>query len=142
MNENKLTIISATVARLFMGFVFFIFGLNYFFHFINLHGYYGPPSKALFAPMAPRVEALITALIDTGYLFQTNKIIQVVAGLLLLSNRFVPMALVVLAPITLNIFLFNTILNPSGFAPGMALLLANIYLGYIYRDNYRGLFKP
>ena len=131
----------ATVARLIMGLIYFVLGLNYFFHFINLHGYYGSASEALLEPMPPRAENLINSLIDTGYLFQLNKIVQISGGLLLIINRFVPFALIILAPITINIFLFNTVLNPSGFAAGIVLLFANIYLAYSYWENYKGLFK-
>lgn len=131
-----------TMARLFLGLVYFVFGLNYFLHFINLHGYYAPPEDALFEPMSQHGELLINSLVDTGYLFQLNKIVQIIGGLLLIIKRFVPIVLIILAPITLNIFLFNTVLNPSGFVAGIALLASHLYLAYIYRDSYKSLFIP
>jgi hypothetical protein len=90
--------------------------------------------------MSQHGELLINSLIETGYLFQLNKVVQIIGGLLLIVKRFVPIALIILAPITLNIFLFNTLLNPSGFVAGIALLATNLYLAYIYRDSYKSLF--
>ena len=128
------------IARIIFGAVYFVFGLNYFVHIINLHGSYGLPEDALLEPMSRNGELLINSLIETGYLFQLNKVVQIIGGLLLIVKRFVPIALIILAPITLNIFLFNTLLNPSGFVAGIALLATNLYLAYIYRDSYKSLF--
>src|SRR6266404_1296969 len=91
-----------TAARLFLGLVFTVFGLNFFLHFI--------PAP----PPAPRAGAFAGALFASGYLFPLLKTTEVVAGLLLLSGRFVPLALAVLAPIIVNIVGFHLFLAPSG----------------------------
>src|SRR5438876_10334451 len=84
-----------TAARLFLGLVFTVFGLNFFLHFL--------PTP----PLTPRAGAFAGALFATGYLFPLLKITEVVAGLLLLSNRFVPLALAVLAPVVINVVGFH-----------------------------------
>lgn len=75
-----------------------------------------------------------------GYFYPMQKIIQIVGGLSLLSNWYAPFFAVVLFPISLNVFLFHTILVPSGWLMGVFLLLPNILLGLGYRACYRGLF--
>ena len=114
------------VARVLMGLFFFVFGLNGFLHFL--------PQPPLEGPAG----AFAGALAATGYMFPLIKGTEVVAGALLLSNRFVPLALVLLAPVVVNIAAFHTFLTPPN---GMAyfLLVANAYLGWAYRDAFRGM---
>src|SRR5437868_5904386 len=75
-------------ARTLLGLVFFVFGLNGFLHFIPQNG--TPPEGAA---------AFAGALFKTGYMFPLLKGVEVLAGLSLLGNRFVPLALALLAPI-------------------------------------------
>jgi hypothetical protein len=79
----------ATISRLLMGLMFFVFGLNGFLNLIP------PPSD----PMPEGAVAFATALGATGYMFPLVKGTEIVVGLLLLANRFVPLALVVLTPV-------------------------------------------
>jgi len=112
------------VARILMGFVFFVFGLNGFLHFL--------PNP----PLEGKALAFIGALVGTGYLFALVKGVEVVVGALLLANRFVPLALAVIAPIVVNIFLFHMVLAPPN-PIAVLLLAANVYLAWVYRDAYR-----
>src|SRR5580765_7804474 len=98
---NTIRKVIPTGARLFLGLVFTIFGLNFFVHFM--------PTP----PASPRGAAFAGALFASGYLFPLLNATEVVAGLLLLSNRFVPLALAVLAPIVINIVGFHLFLAPS-----------------------------
>jgi len=77
----------------------------------------------------------------TGYLFQFVKATETVCGLLLLINRFVPLALVVLMPVLLNILAFNAFLmrSASGLAPALVLFALELYLAWSYRDYYRAV---
>jgi uncharacterized membrane protein YphA (DoxX/SURF4 family) len=113
-----------TAARLFLGLVFTVFGLNFFLHFI--------PTP----PAAPRAAAFAGALFGSGYFFPLLKTTEVVAGLLLLSGRFVPLALAVLAPIVVNIVGFHLFLAPSGIALPLVVLAAEIYLARTYRAAF------
>jgi hypothetical protein len=114
------------LARYGLGLLFFVFGLNGFLHFLPL------------PPVGEQGGAFLGALAATGYMFPLIKGTEVVASLLLLSNRFVALALVLLAPIVVNIVAFHTLLAP--FNPIVALvLLAELYLAWSYRAAYRGV---
>jgi len=118
-----------TAARLFLGLVFTVFGLNFFLHFLPM-----PPAP-------PKAAAFAGALFASGYLFQLLKATEVVAGLLLLSGRFVPLALAVLAPIIVNIVGFHLFLEPSGLAIPLAVLAAEIYLARAYRAAFAPMLR-
>jgi uncharacterized membrane protein YphA (DoxX/SURF4 family) len=115
-----------TAARLFLGLVFTVFGLNFFLHFLPM-----PPAP-------PRAAAFAGALFASGYLFPLLKATEVVAGLLLLGGLFVPLALAVLAPIVINIVGFHLFLEPSGLPLPLVLLAAELYLAW----SYRSVFAP
>jgi len=118
-----------TAARLFLGLVFTVFGLNFFLHFLPV-----PPAP-------PRAAAFAGALFASGYLFPLLKATEVAAGLLLLSGRFVPLALTVLAPIIVNIVGFHLFLAPSGLAIPLAVLVAEIYLARTYRAAFAPMLR-
>lgn len=115
-----------TVARFLMGLTFFVSGLNGFLNFIP------QPSK----PMPEGVMAFIGALMKTGYMFPLIAGTQVVVGALLLSNRFVPLALALIAPVVVNIVAFHVFLEPSGLAIAVVVLALEIYLAWAYRKSY------
>ena len=117
------------VARILLGAVFFVFGLDGFLHFIP-------------APTAPIPEGALAfgmAMMKTGYLFQLIKGTELLAGALLLANRFVPLALVLLAPVLVNIVAFHAFLAPSGLAIPIVLVGLEIYLAWRYRGAYRAM---
>lgn len=120
------------VARLLMGFVFFAGGIAFFFT--------TPPP--LQGPMADFFKGMMA----TKYFFLLLKGTEIACGLTLLTNRFVPLALVVLAPIILNIFLVHAFLDPSGLVVASLLMVIEIYLGFFspeYSPTLRhALFRP
>src|SRR5450432_215947 len=113
-----------TAARLFLGLVFTVFGLNFFLHFL--------PTP----PPPPRAAAFGGALFGSGYFFPLLKTTEVLAGLLLLSGRFVTLALAILAPIVINIVGFHLFLAPSGVPLAFAVLAAELYLAWTYRAAF------
>lgn len=121
-----------TAARLLLGLVFFVFGLNGFLSFVP------PPSE----PMPEGAVKLGTAFMESGYLFQLIKGTEVIAGLLLLCNRFVPLALILLAPVVVNILAFHLWLLPSGTGLSLALLGLTAYLAWAYRQAFAPLLSP
>jgi uncharacterized membrane protein YphA (DoxX/SURF4 family) len=126
MNKSPQTI-ATLVARVLLGLIFFVFGLNGFLHFI--------PAP----PPGPEALAFVGALAATGYMFPLIKAIEVIAGVLLLSNRAVPFALVLLAPIVVNIAAFHIVLEPGyGMVATLGVLMS--YLGYAYRAEFAPLF--
>lgn len=123
------------IARILLGLIYFVFGLNFFFHFIP--GGAQPSGKAA---------AFLGGLFQTGYVFQLVKIIEITAGALLLIGRYVPLVLVVLMPISLNIFLFHSVLEPTGSALVLSslILVLQLFLAWKYQRYYKQLFiaKP
>ena len=120
----------ALVARILLGLVFFVFGLNGFLQFMPM------------PELPPAAGELMGALGASGYFFPVLKIFETASGLMLLSGRFVPLALIFLAPVTLQIFLFNAVLAPGGIALAIVLLALNWYLGLgPYRSSFSGLLR-
>lgn len=116
------------IARVLLGLLFFVFGLNGFLNFIP-----PPPPEQLPKALVEFSEAMV----KSGFLFHLVKGTEVVAGLLLLTNRFVPLALAILAPVIVNIMLVHVLLAPSG--AGMAVVIAalELYLAWAYRAAFR-----
>jgi uncharacterized membrane protein YphA (DoxX/SURF4 family) len=85
-------------------------------------------------------EPFMRALHSTGYLFTLLALTQISAGLLLLVNRFVPLALALLAPIIVNIVLFHVFVVPTPRGFMMSALIALLELFMVYR--YRKVFAP
>jgi uncharacterized membrane protein YphA (DoxX/SURF4 family) len=115
------------VARVLLGAVFVVFGLNGFFHFLPQ-----PPAP-------PRAMAFAGALGASGYFFPLLKATEVVAGALLLLG-FVPIALTLLAPIIVNIVAFHLFLAPGNYAVVGLVLAAEIYLAVVHRSAFAPLF--
>ncbi|HEU4412227.1 MAG TPA: DoxX family protein [Polyangiaceae bacterium] len=117
-----------TVVRVLLGLVFFVFGLNGFLQFLPQPPMPGPAGQ------------FIGALVASGYLFPLLKLTEVVAGAMLLANRFVPLALALLAPIIVNIAAFHTLLAP-GYPMVAFLLGTELYLAWVYRDAFRPMLR-
>ena len=122
--------IGPMIARVLLGLVFFVFGLNGFLNFI-------PQPKEL----PEGVASLMGAFIKSGYMFPFVFGTQLLVGVLLLLNRFVPLALALLAPVLLHILLFHIFLEPKGLPPGVVATLLELYLAWSYRDAFRPMLK-
>jgi hypothetical protein len=118
-----------TVARVLLGLVFTVFGANFFLHFLPV-----PPM-----PEGP-VRELASAL-SNSFVMTLVKVVEVVAGLLLLSNRFVPLALALLAPIVVGIVGFHATLAPATGGAGYLALLLELALAYAYRDAFKPMLQ-
>jgi putative oxidoreductase len=118
-----------TAARIFLGLVFTVFGLNFFVHFIPQ-----PPAP-------PQADAFVGALAASGYLMPLLATTEVLAGLLLLRNRFVPLALALLAPIVVNIVGFHLALAPAGLPVALAVLVAQLYLAWARRESFAPMLR-
>ncbi len=121
------------IFRILLGFIYLVFGLDYFLHFIP----YQPMHTGNAASFKEGLKA-------SGYFYPMIKSIQILGGISLLINRYAPFSAVVLFPISLNVLLFHTILVPSGWLMGVFLIVPNLFLGYVYRRYYNGMFikKP
>jgi putative oxidoreductase len=123
--QNKLPV----VARVLLGLPFVVFGLNGFLQFL--------PQP----PVEGDAAAYLGGLAAAGYFFPLLKATEILAGLALLSGRFVPLALVVLAPVTLHIFAYHAFLA-GGVAMPLGLVALGLYLAWAYRDSFRGVIDP
>ncbi len=122
---NKLPLI----ARLLLGLIFFVFGLNGFLNFIPV------PEN-----LPEKLTLFMNALNASGYFFPLLKITETTCGALLLAGVFVPLALIVLAPIILNIFLTHAFLAPDGLVLASVIGLLEIYLAF-FAKPYSGIVK-
>ena len=127
---NNLSSKLPTIARIVLGLAFFVFGLNGFLNFIPQPA--PPPAAASFAG----------AMFATGYMFPLIKGTEVLSSLLLLSNRYVPLALALLAPVLVNIVAFHAFLEPpSTLGLPLVLLALELYLARSYRDAYSSMLQ-
>lgn len=120
------------IARVLLGLMFFVFGLNGFLNFIPKPPTPGPEGAELFG----------AALMKTGYMFPLIKGTETLVGALLLLNRFVPLALVVIAPVIVNIVAFHVFLAPASVVMALVILALEIYLAWAYRRAYVSLLTP
>ena len=128
--STKIKSYTVTGARVLLGLIYFVFGLNFFLHFIpNDH------------KMSEAAGNFVSGLFQAGYFFPFMKSIEVVLGIFLLVRLFVPLSLTVLAPITLNIFLFHIFLEPATAGLAIAMLVLNIFLLWSYREYFKPLLN-
>jgi putative oxidoreductase len=116
------------VARVLLGLIFFVFGLNGFLQFIPV-----PPG------MPANVLAFTSLLMSTHYIYLTAGV-QVLCGALLLINRYVPLALVALAAMIVNILTFHLTMMPQTLVP-MPLLVVILWflVAWPLRANFTGM---
>ena len=117
------------IARILMGLIFFVFGLNGFLHIIR------PPKT----PMPEGATAFIVALMKTAYLFQLIMGTQLIVGILLLVNIFVPLALALVAPIIVGIITFHIFFEPAGLPMASIVFVLEIYLAWADRQAFRAM---
>ena len=119
----------AAAARIALGAVFFASGLNGFFHFLT------PPA------MNGNAAKFMEGLLASGYVFPVLFATYIVAGGALLVNRFVPLALILLAPAIVNIFAVHVLLVPHGLALAIVVVALEIFVAWCHREAYRPLFR-
>jgi putative oxidoreductase len=115
-------------ARILLGLIFVVFGLNGFLNFIPRPRI--PPSYLL---------DFVTVMGKSHYMVPVF-VLQVIGGLLLLVNRFVPLALALLGPVLVNIWIFHLLFQPSGLPPGAFTTLLWLIVFYAYRQYFAGIF--
>lgn len=122
---------ASIAVRVLMGLIFFGSGVAFFFM--------TPPPQPE-GPMA----TFFNGLVASGYFLTLLKVTEIACGLMLLSGFFVPLALVILAPIVLNIFFVHTLLAPEGVIIAVVLAAFQIFLSFfsIYSPRVRQLFRP
>jgi len=121
---------ATTLVQRVFGFCFLAFGLNGFVHFV--------PS----IPMPNPAFEFFVGLAAAGYMLPLLYITQATAGALLLVGLFAPLAVAILAPIVVNIFLFHLFLAPEGIPLAIMLAAFEASLAWAYRDAYISMLQP
>jgi len=116
-------------ARVLLGLIFVVFGLNGFFTFIP-------------APeMSEAAGSLMGAFVATGYFMMVEKLVEVASGLMILTGRFLPLGLILLAPVSVNILLFHIFLDTAGLPMALFIIVAQLFLAWAYRDSFSGVLQ-
>jgi len=116
------------IARFLLGLVFVVFGLNGFLNFLNM------------GPMPTGLAGQFMGALFLSHYYWVVAGLQIVGGLLLLVNRFVPLALVLLGPIIVNILLYHFFLNPAGIALAIVVTILWFIVFYGHRQHFAGIF--
>jgi putative oxidoreductase len=120
--------IAAVIARILVGLVFTFFGLNGFLNFL--------PQPPL--PPGPAGQ-FITALFASHYLYLIAGV-QVISGVLLLINRYVPLAIVLLGPMLVNILAYHLLMNTMGLSVAAVVAILWCVLAYYHRQHLACIF--
>ncbi len=89
--------------------------------------------------MKGNAKLFMDGIMATGYFMPLLKVTELACGLALVAGRFVPLATVVIFPITLNILFYHVFVAPEGLPVAIPLMLANLFLAYACRKNYKTL---
>lgn len=121
------------LARILLGLIFFIFGIGGLFKLMP------PPAN-----MPESMATFMGGLMATGYFFPFLKVTEIICGALLLMGVYVPLALVVLAPVVLNIFLVHLFMMPGGLPMAILIAVLEVYLAFFakpYSDIVKQIFR-
>ena len=122
--------LTTTIARYLLGLMFTVFGLNGFLHFIPQ-----PP------PASPLAQQFFTVMVASHF-FVIVFLVQLIGGILLLVNRFVPLALVLLAPVLVNILNYHALMDPAGLPIGLVAVVLWGIVFYGVRRAFAGILRP
>jgi len=120
--------ITSVIARFLLGLIFLVFGLNGFLHFI--------PSP----PLSGTAGQFIGALFVSHYLVPIF-LLQLVSAVLLLVNRYVPLALTLLAPIIVNVLLIHILMVSSGLPLAISVTVLWVLVFLNVRSAFSGLLQ-
>jgi uncharacterized membrane protein YphA (DoxX/SURF4 family) len=118
-------------ARVLLGLIFAVFGL---------HGLF----QLNFIPAPEMNEAagsFMGTLAGTGYFMTVVKLVESVSGLMILTGRFLPLGLILLAPVSINILLFHSFLDPAGLGMAIFIVAMQLFLAWTYRDSFGGVLQ-
>lgn len=122
--------IAVLIIRILMGLMFAFASIAFFFKLVDAPEQTGS------------VKIFNDGIAASIYLMPTVKVFELLCAIAFLSGKFVPLATVVIFPITLNILLFHVFLEPSGLPVALLLMLGNLFLTFYYRDKYKYMLAP
>jgi putative oxidoreductase len=120
---------ATTIVSILLGLMLTTFGLNKFLNFM--------PVMEL---SAPGLE-FMGAFVKIGYGMTAVAIVEIITGILIATNKYRALAVVILFPIMLNALLFHLFLDPENMLPAVLAVVMNIFLMYAVRDKYAALFQ-
>jgi len=120
--------IASTVARYLLGLLFSVFGLNGFLHFIPL-------------PPPPGLGGQFMGAVFVSHFYVVVFLLQLIPGILLLVNRYVPLALVLVGPVIVNIFFFHVFMAPSGLPLALVVVVLWILVALGVRSAFAGILQ-
>jgi putative oxidoreductase len=121
---------AGVVLRVLLGVIFLVFGSNGFLQFLPM------------PPLPQKAGAFFGALTATGYMIPLIMSTEVVAAALLIAGVWVPFALVMLAPVIVNIILFHVFLAPSGIPLAIVVAALEFALVLVHRQAFAPLARP
>jgi uncharacterized membrane protein YphA (DoxX/SURF4 family) len=116
------------ILRIVLGIILVVFGANKFGNFMPM------------PPMTGDAATFMGGLGVSGYMFPLLVILEILIGVLLIAKKAVPFALILLAPLAVNMVLFHAAMAPEGIAPAAIVFILNAVLMYFNWDKFKGLF--
>ncbi|TRW22417.1 DoxX family membrane protein [Flavobacterium zepuense] len=116
------------IVRILLGIILIVFGANKIYTFIPLPQ---PPAEAA---------DFLKSLADTGYVLTVVAVLEIIIGIMLIFKLWVPFAILVLVPISLNILLFHLFLDVPAIATALVVVALNGILLYKHKQKYKPLF--
>lgn len=127
-NIFKIMRIATIIIRLLLGALMLFASIAYFFDLMDEQ------------PQAGAMATVMAGFAASKYLFPLVKVIELLAGISLVTGKFMKISLLVLLPISVNIFLIHAFLQPKDLLMGGFPLVANIFLIYTNWNSYKHLF--
>jgi putative oxidoreductase len=120
--------IVSSIARVVLGLIFVVFGLNGFLQFIPM-------------PAPTGIAGQFAGALFLSHYLVVIMLLQVLGGGLLIANRFVPLALTLLGPVIANIFFFHAFMDPSGLPRAVFVIVLWLLVAYSVRSAFAGLLE-
>src|SRR5712672_4048083 len=119
--------IASAIARYLLALILIVFGLNGFLHFLPQQQ---PPSEL--------ARQYVTVMLASHYLAFVFGL-QLIAGVLFLFRRTVPLALIIAGPLIVNILLFHGLMDPGGIVPGLVITILWLVIYWQFRAAFYGV---
>ena len=120
--------IATLIVRILVGGLMLFASLSYFFKFGEQP-----------APVGD-MKTVMEGFMASKYILPLAKSVELIAGLTIISGKFMKIGAVILVPVTLNILLINVFMMPEGIPIAAALFVGNLFLMYTNWDSYKGIF--
>lgn len=115
--------------QILAGLMLIVFGLNKFLQFITM------------SPPAPAMGEYLGALFKTGFIFPLIAVIEILAGLSFVANKYASLMVIIVMPVMVNAFLAHLFLDPAGIGGSSFILAALLIIIIRHKDRYSEIFK-